>query len=156
MKKIVASLLIVSSAFAQTDELKKYWDTFFTEIKSCVSDKYKSKDLYKPEHPIKDTMDLRVYLKALDYSGYVVYVDTKNFTESDVCFMKYITKKMGHNPKYFAPAEILVIDNFDRQVDATSLKKKLENLFPKEQENINPTESNVVKKKPPIHILNLD
>ena len=156
MKKILASILIASSAFAQTDELKKYWDTFYTEIKSCILDKYKSKNLYKPEFPIKDTMDLKIYLKALDYTGYVVYIDTKNFTESDICFMKYLAKKLGYFPKYYSPAEILVIQSFDRQVDAVSLKQKLENLFPKKQTQVNPKDNNVVKEKSPVFILNLD
>ena len=157
MKKLLITTLIVSSAFAKDMELKKYWDSFYTEIKSCITDKYKSKDLYKPAKPIEDTMDLKAYLKALDYEGYVVYIDTKRLTESDICFLKYLTKQLGYNPKYYAPVEILVVEAFDRPVDATKLKIKLESLMPKPKKvSIDPRSENVKKTESIVKVLNLD
>lgn len=131
MRKIVATILTATTVLnsVNASEVKQYWDRFYNEIKQCVMDNVKSDTIYKPEIKPDDAIGLKSYLKALDYSNYVVYIKTDKIKESDLCFIRYSLKELGYNPKYYKPAEILVVDQFQRKVDAQALKQKVENLF---------------------------
>ena len=127
MFTMFTALTVFNIAFAS--EIKQYWDRFYNEIKQCIMDNVKSETFYKPEIQPDDAIGLKSYLKALDYSNYVVYIRTENIKESDLCFIRYSLKELGYNPKYYKPAEILVVDQFQRKVDAQALKQKVETLF---------------------------
>ena len=145
-KGLVLSTVLFSKAFAEpSTEIKQYWDEFYTQIRQCVLDAVYSETKQKPAIEIKNTMDLRVYLKAFDYKGFVVFIDTQNITEPDVCFIRYLLNKMGYNPKYIKSTEILVATSFQRYVDAVALKTKLDGLL-----------TNKVQDKDLVKILNLD
>ena len=118
-----------TNTLAKDQELKKYWDRFYNEIKQCVMENVKSQTLYKPEIEPNDAIGLKSYLKALGYENYVVFLKTDKIKEPDLCFIRYVLKNMGYNPHYYSTAEILVVDTFQRKVDAESLKQKLLNMF---------------------------
>lgn len=133
MKKVrvflVAGLLAGATGNANADEVKQYWDRFFFEIKQCVVDGVKSDTTYKPIQELKNQSDIRVYLRSLNYKNYVVYIDTKNITENDVCFLRYLLKTKGYSPVFYKSAELLVVSDFSRQVDADSLKDFLNSVI---------------------------
>ena len=131
MKKTVIALssLILSTA-SFSGELYQYWNKFYTHIRQCVSDEIKSSTVYSPNIPVEETSDLKAYLKALDYNGYAEFINTKNLTSSDICYLKFITtEKLGYTPKYYKPVEILVVSSFSRKADALSLKEKLQSIL---------------------------
>ncbi len=134
MKKFTSLLLVAAistTSFAKDAELKQYWDTFYNEIKQCIIDNVKSQSIYKPEINPDDAIGLKSYLKALGYDNYVVFIKTDSIKEPDLCYLRYVLKRFGYNPHYYRPAEILVVDTFQRQVDANALKQKLIQMFNK-------------------------
>ena len=127
MKKIVLTGLVIVN-FAVGSELKAYYDRLYPHIRQCVLQEIDSQEIYKPVLQLKTKKDIENYLKALDLpKGYYVVIDTTPFSSKDVCFLELVIKQLGHSPKYYQPAEKIVVDVFQRKQDAVLLKKQLKN-----------------------------
>lgn len=130
MRKLFVAGLVSFVCFntSKADEVKQYWDRFYNEIKQCVLHQVKSDTVYKPISKIENENDIRAYLRSLDYKGYVVFINTKNLKEQDICFITFAMKSKSFSPVFYKPAEILFIAEFSRETDALALKEELSAL----------------------------
>lgn len=128
MKKIFLStipMLVLISSQAQAENLKPYWNLFFEPIKQCVLQEMQSNNQDAPGMKIQDNSDMKAYLRALNYTGYTVYINTENMPDNELCYLKFYLQTKGYYPHYYEPVEMLVVASFNREIDAEQLINKL-------------------------------